>query len=178
MKRKFVDKSHWIRLKEYKDKTLKINNELFNGYIYGLFAKQVNKKFIATYKNEDTLILNDNYIWIQIVPLDKHYTAIVVFNDKKEIVQWYINITNMNGIDLDNKIFYDDIYLDIIIDVKGKVILQNEDKLNEALNSNLITSEQYKSAYKEARQIINDIKKDGIEKLKKLSFKLLTIMEF
>lgn len=178
MKRKFVNKSDWIRLKKFRDKTLKINNENFNGYIYGVIADEVNKKFITSHGDEDILILNDNYIWIQIVPTDKHYTVIIVFDENREIVQWYINITNMNGIDLDGRIFYDDMNLDVIVDSKGEILLANEDKLNESLNSNLITSEQYKSAYKEARDIMDNIKADGIEKLKKQSFKILRQIEF
>ena len=43
----------------------------------------------------------------------KHYTVTIMYNNEKEIVQWYIDITNMNGIDSDERIFYDDLYLSL-----------------------------------------------------------------
>ena len=104
MIRKFVDRSNWIRVTKFKDKTLKIKDENFDGYIYGIYVEQANKKFEVSYGNENFLILDDGYTWIQIIPTSKHYTVTIMYNNEKEIVQWYIDITNMNGIDSDERI--------------------------------------------------------------------------
>lgn len=71
----------------------------------------------------------------------------------------------MNGIDSDERIFYDDLYLDVVITKNRNVILINEDKINSALNNFVITSEQYKNAYREARDIMDKITKEGMEKI-------------
>lgn len=177
MKRKFINKSKWIRLKKFKERTLKINEDMFNGYIYCLYAQEVNKKFIASNGENDILILDNNYIWLQLVPMDKHYIFTIVFDENKNIVQWYINITNMNGIDLDGRIFYDDMYLSIIVNPDGKITLLNENEINLALNNNLITSEQYKLAYKEARDIMDIIRSNKLDYLKEKSFEVLSKIE-
>lgn len=178
MIRKFVDRSNWIRVSKFKDKTIRLENEEFNGYIYGIFVEKANKKFEVSYKGEEFLILDDGYTWIQLIPLNKHYTVTIMFDEKKDIVQWYIDITNMNGIDSDGRIFYDDLYLDVVITKQRSVLLINEDKINNALDNFVITSEQYKNAYKQARDIMDKISKEGIEKIEVKSSKILSKFDF
>lgn len=178
MIRKFVDKSNWIRVTKFKDKTLKIKNENFDGYIYGIYVEKANKKFEVSYGTENFLILDDGYTWIQLIPTGKKYTVTIMFDNSKQIVQWYIDITNMNGIDSDERIFYDDLYLDVVITKNRNVILINEEKINRALNNFIITSEQYKNAYKEARDIMDKITKEGMEKIEVKSKKILEKFNF
>lgn len=173
MIRKFVDRSNSIRVSKFKDKTIRIENEEFNGYIYGIFVEKANKKFEVSYKDEEFLILDDGYTWIQLIPLNEHYTVTIMFDEKKEIVQWYIDITNMNGIDSDGRIFYDDLYLDVVITKQRRVLLINEDEINHALDNFVITSEQYKNAYKQARDIMDKITKESIRKIEVKSRKVL-----
>lgn len=178
MIRKFVDKSNWIRVTKFKDKTLKIKNENFDGYIYGIYVEKANKKFEVSYGTENFLILDDGYTWIQLIPIGKKYTVTIMFDNSKQIVQWYIDVTNMNGIDSDERIFYDDLYLDVVITKNRNVILINEGKINSALNNFIITSEQYKNAYKEARDIMDKITKEGMEKIEVKSKKILEKFNF
>lgn len=178
MIRKFVDKSSWIRVSKFKNKTIKIENEEFNGYIYGIFVEKANKKFEVSYNDEEFLILDDGYTWIHFIPLNEHYTVTIMFDDKKDIVQWYIDITNMNGIDSDGRIFYDDLYLDIVITKQRRVLLINEDRINHALDNFVITSEQYKNAYKQARDIMDKITGEGIKKIEVRSRKILNKFGF
>ena len=101
-----------------------------------------------------------------------------MFDEKKDIVQWYIDITNMNGIDSDGRIFYDDLYLDVVITKQRSVLLINEDKINHSLDNFVITSEQYKNAYKQARDIMDKISKEGMEKIEVKSSKILSKFDF
>ena len=177
MIRKFVDRSNWIRVEKYKDKTIKVANEEFNGYIYCIFVEKANKKFEVSYEEEEFLILNDGYTWVQLIPLNEHYTVTIMFDEKKEIIQWYIDITNMNGIDSDGRIFYDDLYLDVVITKERKVLLLNEKEINSALDNFIITSEQYKNAYKKARDIMDKINNESIQKIEVKSKKILNKLE-
>ena len=117
-------------------------------------------------------------MWVQLVPLDDKYTVTVMFDENKEIIQWYIDITNMNGVDSDSRIFYDDMYLDIVITKQRKVLLLGEDEINSALNNFVITSEQYKNAYKKSRDIMDKIKEEGITKIEVKTKKILDKIEF
>ena len=53
MIRKFVNKSDWIRVTTFKDKTLKIKDENFEGYIYGIYVEKANKRFEVSYGDEN-----------------------------------------------------------------------------------------------------------------------------
>lgn len=178
MIRKFVDKSNWIRVSKFKDKTIRVEDEEFNGYIYAIYIEEANKKFEVSYEDEEFLILDNGYMWVQLVPLDDRYTVTVMFDENKEIIQWYIDITNMNGVDSDSRIFYDDMYLDIVITKQRKVLLLGEDEINSALNNFVITSEQYKNAYKKSRDIMDKIKEEGITKIEVKTKKILDKIEF
>lgn len=173
MRRKYLDKSDWVRISKSKSKLDKINTDDVEVYIYGIYIEKANKKFEIEQNGKEYMILDDGYTWIQILPLNKHYAVTIILDENKNIVQWYIDITNLNAIDDEKKPFFDDLYLDIIISKDGDITLKDEDELNEALNNNDITSEQYKMAYKEAKIIIDKIKQDGIDYLVNISKKTL-----
>ena len=168
MIRKFVDKSNWIRVSKFKDKTIRVEDEEFNGYIYAIYIEEANKKFEVSYEDEEFLILDNGYMWVQLVPLDDRYTVTVMFDENKEIIQWYIDITNMNGVDSDGRIFYDDMHLDIVITKQRKVLLLGEDEINSA----------HKNAYKKSRDIMDKIKEEGITKIEVKTKKILDKIEF
>ena len=84
-----------------------------------------------------------------------------MYNEKREIVQYYIDITEKNEIrGYENSYFYD-IFLDIVLLPSGEIFLLDEDELKEALDSKIITKAQYDGAYSEANRIIKIISKDN-----------------
>lgn len=173
MRRKYLDKSDWIRISKSKSKLEKINTDGVEVYIYGIYIEKANKKFEIEQNGNEYVILDDGYTWLQILPLNKHYAITVVFDKNKNLIQWYIDITNMNAIDDEKRPFFDDLYLDIIISKDGDITLKDENELSEALNNNDITSEQYKMAYKEARLFMDKIKQNGVDDLIDISKKAL-----
>ena len=83
-----------------------------------------------------------------------------MYNEKKEIVQYYIDITEKNVInDYENSCFYD-IFLDIVLLPDGEIFLLDEDELKKALDDKIITKVQYDRAYSEANRIIKIISND------------------
>lgn len=173
MRRKYLDKSDWIRILKSNSKLEKINIDGVEVYIYGIYIEKANKKFEVEQNGNNYMILDDGYTWIQILPLNEHYSITISFDENKNVIQWYIDITNMNAIDDEKKPFFDDLYIDIVISKNGDMTLKDEDELNEALNNNEITSEQYKMAYREARIFMDKIKQNGIDYLMDISKKAL-----
>ena len=83
-----------------------------------------------------------------------------MYNEKRECVQYYIDITEKNVIDdYENSYFYD-IFLDIVLLPSGEIFLLDEDELKEALDNKIITKAQYDNAYSEANRIMKVISKD------------------
>lgn len=82
----------------------------------------------------------------------------IFFNQDKERLLYYFDITLENGIDKDSNIpFYDDLYLDIVLKNDNIEIL-DEDELLDALNNKLITKEQFDLAYRTMNSLIDSIK--------------------
>ena len=70
----------------------------------------------------------------------------VVYDDKKEIVEWYFDVALNTGT-IDNIPYEDDLYLDMVITPEGEEIVLDKDELLEAYNSKEIGDRELKLAY-------------------------------
>lgn len=112
--------------------------------------------------------IDKNYKMLEYTPVDENYNVRVFVNDKNEIFEYYIDITN--GMELrDGVPYYNDLYLDVIYynnkeimrkvsDTKDQLRLVDTEELEDALNQELITKQQYDEAYNAANKIIGEIK--------------------
>lgn len=72
-----------------------------------------------------------------------------MYNQNKEIIEWYFDISKEIG--SENGVSYeDDLYLDVVVNPDGEIILLDEDELKEALDRLEISKEDYDMAYNEA----------------------------
>ncbi len=97
--------------------------------------------------------------WLQQFPIDKHHSVTTVFDEKGQIVQWYIDICYMNGVGEDNVPWMDDLFLDIIVMPSGEVIQKDSEELDEALFNGTIDKSLWDLARQEAT-MINSLIKD------------------
>lgn len=128
-------------------------------------------------KNNEILIkypasrkLRKNFKVLEYTPIDKDYNVRVYVNDKNEIFEYYLDITD--GMELRDDIpYYNDLYLDIIYynqnkkminykmeDIEKNLVMLDEQELKDALNEKIITKEQYEKAYKVAYNLMDEIK--------------------
>ena len=105
-------------------------------------------------------LANNGYIWIQHFPKDCNYALTTMFNEKHEIIQWYLDICNGNKINSLGIPYYDDLYLDVVLLPTGEILLLDEDELEQALRDNDITKAQYDLAYLEAKKLIQKIQEN------------------
>ena len=72
-----------------------------------------------------------------------------MYNQNKEIIEWYFDISKEIG--SENGVSYeDDLYLDVVVNPDGEIILLDEGELKEALDRLEISKEDYDMAYNEA----------------------------
>lgn len=149
--------------------------EVINKDIYTNYNKELNtyitiKKIIKTsqrctnYVNGRKVVVIDNgYTLLEYTPLDKKYNVRVFINDKNEIIKYYFDIVNKFEI-IDDEIYYDDLYLDVMYDMEIStgvckyITLVDEGELLDALNSNDITKEMYDTAIKIAEEIMLELR--------------------
>lgn len=168
-KKRFADSiKNKANVLEIQQKMISIENAEFKGDIYL-------NKFISTKEKwiveKNKCILDDNYKWLQFYDYACKNCLTAMYDDKDEIVEWYFDIAKEIG--KENGMPYeDDMYLDLVLLPNGKIILLDEDELEEALKNKQITEKEFKEAYQEVNQLMKKIKGKE-EKLKSFTDKYL-----
>lgn len=162
MKRKYITRGQWRRIKASKCVLLNTYQERFKGYACAIFVEKVHDKLLCKLDGREICLVDDDYTWIQRLPLEKNWSVTTMFDDKSNIVQWYFDITKQNSIDENGCPFYDDLYLDVVVFPSGEVVLLDEDELKDALENGDITQDDFDLAYSEANIIMDGMAKDII----------------
>ena len=102
-------------------------------------------------------LIDENYYLVEITPKNENYNLRVYLDDKKQILQYYIDISLGNHFDDVLKVpYYDDLYLDITI-TYGKVAILDEDELEEALELKLISKKDFDLAIDVKNKLLKEI---------------------
>lgn len=103
------------------------------------------------------LLMDSGYFIVEVIPKHENYAMRVFFNEKKELVEHYFDISLGNGIDEETKLpYYDDAFLDVTI-TNGKIEICDEDELDNAFSQGEITEETYSFVKKIAEKLIKEI---------------------
>lgn len=161
MKKKLVDSSDWQRLIRKRYKQTYVNNEEYSGYISILYIDKVKEPLIILMEDMQLCLAKDGYKWVKFVPDNSNYAVITMYDSNDTLIQWYFDIIDKSGIDEDGKLFFDDLYLDVAVLPQKGMFLLDEDELEEALNEDIITMEQYKLAYKSVKALMSEIENNN-----------------
>lgn len=156
MKKKLIKDTYLLGVDDYDINIIK--DEKKNAYISAKRVKDIDKPYIETHSGKNICLLNNGYYILEYLPIDENYVVRAFLNEEKEIQQYYIDITKENGYE-DNTPYYLDLYLDITIDVHNdnKVIIWDENELEEAVRTKDITKEDYDMAYSTLKGLLNQI---------------------
>lgn len=154
MRKKLLSKTYLRDVSEYVLEFSFINNDYY----------LVKKKIIKTLPfilNNGLKIIDNNYYIVEILPKNENYAIRVYLDSEKNVIEYYIDITNGCGIDTDSKIpYYDDLYLDITI-TNDEIEVLDEDELEKAYQNELIDVNTYNMAIKTKDKILNEIKNNS-----------------
>lgn len=154
LERKYGNRSNWKRVVKRSYKQTFLNTKEFSGYITLLSIEKVSEPLFVQYKEKRVCIVDDGYSWLQHFPSTEHYSLTTMFNSDGEIVQWYIDICHINGVE-NGVPWLEDLFLDIIVLPNGDVHLIDIDELEEALRTGIIDQTLYNLAWAEAERIKN-----------------------
>ena len=146
IKKKDMQHIGWHRClkKRYTYKEININNH--KGVIGLTIWDKIIEPKVIHYPFEDTLIVADNYKWVEIALGDTNYWFTAMYDDNDNFVQLYVDITLSNNFeDISNPYFYD-LFTDVILTRERNVYIVDEDELSLALKEHLITETEYNLA--------------------------------
>lgn len=136
-----------------------------------LVIKKVNKVRAPFITAVGVNVMDNGYYVVECTPKNESYSLRVFYDEQKQPQLYYFDISNENGIDKDTHApYYMDIYTDIMIFTKdNKIVVVDEDELNEALKLGDITKQQFEKANKATKKLYNELLK-GENKYKNIDF--------
>ncbi|WP_341323644.1 DUF402 domain-containing protein [Solibacillus sp. FSL H8-0523] len=164
LEKRYLHRNDWSRITSRRYSQKWVEEQDFTGYIALTEIHEITTPFVKTMGGKNVCIIDKNYTRLQQLPMDANYVITTTFNDKGQVVQWYIDITNCNGVD-QGEPYMEDLFLDIIVLPTGEVITKDEDELQQALENNWITKEQYDLAYTTFYWVIKELKQGTFELL-------------
>lgn len=177
LEKKSINKENWKRIIKRKQTSCYIIENNKNIGIANLLKIEKVKSRLVKYYDEvgDLKIVDDGYYWLQVALNDKNYWITAMYNEKKEFVQYYIDISYKNVIISKDEAYFYDLFLDVVY-CKNNIILLDKNELDQALQLNSISKEQYNMAINVAKDILNNFASRK-EELDKFCFKYLKKME-
>ena len=101
--------------------------------------------------------IDKNYYVVELTPLKEKYNIRYYFNQNKEMIDYYIDITLENG-EKYKMPYYVDLYLDILHYPKSNTAkFCDEDELEEALQNKSISKKDYDMAYRVGNKLLKEI---------------------
>lgn len=147
MKRSRLSYDEWNKV--ILDKRLKlkfVNNTSFKGCVGEIDILKVSEHQIWNFNGEDIVVCQKGYKWISILPSDEYFCIAAMMNSENHILLWYIDMLAEQGVDADDVPYFDDLYLDLVVYPDGSVVEDDRDELEEALEKQDITLEQFELA--------------------------------
>lgn len=153
-----------VYMREVIDKKITIlKNDELDCYITFKEIKKMSSKCSVFINGERKTIVDNNYTIMEYSPINKKYNVRVFIDELGNINQYYFDIIN-NSYIKENQIFYEDLYLDVIYYTSFStgnspfISLVDEIDLINALSAREITDEEYNKAYKEAIDLMKELK--------------------
>ena len=168
IKKRYADRRDWRRITQRHYVHEQVENEVFKGYVTFLQLIEVTSPLDVRYGDETIRIADAGYVWVQQFPSDAHHAVTSMFDATGQLVQTYIDICLRTGVE-DRRIYWEDLFLDLIALPSGQVLLVDTDELEAAREQGDISQADYALAWAEAKRLQKQLE-DG-------SFHLVTHAE-
>lgn len=154
MKKKIVSKTYLREADKYQIK-LYLDEDDYYASVKKLV--HVTDKFIIN--NGNTIAMDNGYYIVEIIPKYENYAVRIFLNDKKEVIEYYIDIIKESGLDPEYNIpYFIDLYLDITVLYNGDIHVIDQNELQDAYNSSEITKDEYNQVIELKDKLIQEIK--------------------
>ncbi|GKU25347.1 hypothetical protein [Clostridium folliculivorans] len=151
MRRNFEQKLDYSQIKDVDFRVSFINTEEFNGYVHLAAIHKVSEAVFRSVDDKRIKIMDNEFKWLQITPLNANYNLITILDDKDEILQWEFQIIDNNEVDGKISLMFEDLILSLLVLPDGFKKIIGEKEINKALYNNDINLCQYDKAYREIK---------------------------
>ena len=157
IKKKPISRNDWKRVVKKKIAYCEVKEK--PGMACLIQAKEITAPLVKSCFGRELKLLDVDYYWLQLAFKDENCWLTVMFDEKGNFVQYYVDITRRNIIDGENS-YFEDLFLDVIFGNDNEIEILDAEELRIALEENVINQEEYEFANKKAKQIIDYILKN------------------
>jgi len=151
MKTKSMTRADWQRLYKRKVSIYDYQYEGRNGKIALLTIQELRAPLVISYGTRRVKLADVGYTWLQMAFEDEYFWVTAMFDDKDELKEIYVDMTDGNILDADDP-YFRDMYLDYVI-LQGDILEMDLDELEEAYDYGEITKEQYERTLSEGEKV-------------------------
>ncbi|MGN1330256.1 MAG: GNAT family N-acetyltransferase [Clostridia bacterium] len=179
-----IEQRFWISLKKQsahlnlkslgnvEEKTIRVDEDDFKGYIHLNNFIKMNEKFLLP---KGLCIRDTGYKWLEFYGENSNFKLTAIYDNLGRIVEWYFDL--VRGIGRENGFPYDeDWYLDVVVTPDGDILLLDEDEYEEAYQRYEMTESEYKLG----KDLVYDLMKrleNNVENLNNFTNKYLEKIE-
>lgn len=151
MRKRLLTKKYLRDVNEYSIKILKEKDTY-------ICIKEIIDTKNPFYISKGLCLVDNGYHIIEVLPLNEKFCVRTFFNEKNEFLQKYIDISLGNNVDQETNIpYYDDAFLDIIID-DNEVYVDDEEELELAYKNKEISEYLYNEVKSICNRLLNELK--------------------
>lgn len=154
MRRRYASREEWARLLDRQFEARRVDLSSFHGYVTRLSIGSVTEPLVVALNGVDYRLADAGFTWLQHVPDDSRHTLTTLLDEQGQVIQWYVDIAARTGVDERGIPWWDDLFLDVVILPDASVHLLDEDELEEARASGVITPDEYMLARTEAERVL------------------------
>jgi len=137
--------------KSYTSEIIRVDEENLNGYAAHVKILEIDRPFIV---GEGVCIGDVGYSWVQFLPDNENWALCAMYDNHGNIIEWYFDITRKNAVDEEGSPYCDDLYLDLVVMPDGRILIFDEDELQDAYESDMITADEFHMAHRVKDELI------------------------
>lgn len=154
MKRKYADRRGWRRIVKKRMIEKAYMWPDFHGQAVLLHFDEIKAPMSVVYGGVRNKTVDRNYSWLQLFPEeDCGFVLTAMFNQHHRLVQCYFDIVKQTGRENDGVLWFDDLYLDLILFPDRSLYFVDEEELDDALSSGIITQTLHDRAWAKAGRL-------------------------
>lgn len=154
LKRRTADRRDWALITFHRFVAIRVDEAEFAGHVTLLCIDAVAAPFFGP--RSGLRLADAGFAWLTHFPDGAQHAVTTMFDAAGGVIQWYVDICRAHGLGADGVPWWDDLYLDIVVQPSGETLLLDDDELELALTHEYVTRAEYDLAWGEARRLLAD----------------------
>ena len=147
-RRRYIGRIDKDFFESYTSDTIRVDTEKLSGYAAHIKIDKAKTPFIVGEKGNELCIGDTGYSRLNYMPDNENWALCAIYDNHDKIVEWYFDITRKNALDENGEPYCDDLYLDVALMPDGRVLVFDEDELQDAHKKGTVTANEMAMAYR------------------------------